>query len=254
MNVTICRDCWFAQFAGKLQIGCKLNRLDKFEKKLIETDTKSYFELKGYCSACRNTDWAYRQNMETDLVDTVYAEIDNKLTFGAVVCVGPTDKLHNIQSSVDSILEQTKMCSSLHIIVPNTNEDLLNSDLILIKGIKYLAEQNRLNWKVTFFNTTLTQYPDNINQYAAKSKDFYLCILEAGALLPENKLFRTISDGVNKDCKKTILVCSKETDDWVIVQSALYSKVANAANSNNIIEDIKLIAKEQKCPEMIIEI
>lgn len=54
---TSCQDCIFAIWDDNIQKGCKYNRLDKFEKELIN---KQYYKLNGICNICRNKEWQDR--------------------------------------------------------------------------------------------------------------------------------------------------------------------------------------------------
>ena len=77
MPKTLCRDCIFAVFDDSEQTSCEIGRLDKYHElgctELFEDNktNKKFFVIQDrYCMACRNLDWADKQDSENfyDLV------------------------------------------------------------------------------------------------------------------------------------------------------------------------------------------
>ena len=71
MPKTLCRDCIFAVFNDDEQTSCEIGRLDKYHEfgctELFEDNesNKKFFVIQDrYCMACRNQDWADKQDSE----------------------------------------------------------------------------------------------------------------------------------------------------------------------------------------------
>lgn len=80
MNTT-CEHCVFAKRQDGTQIGCELNRLDKFKSfNQAKLGDNGYYEINNFCNACRNVYWHehdYNKPMD-DLVQAVKQEIKPK--------------------------------------------------------------------------------------------------------------------------------------------------------------------------------
>jgi hypothetical protein len=104
---TTCESCLFSIKENHKQTGCKFNRLDKFEKELI--DDKFYI-LDGLCNSCRNINWYYHADhpdaTEEELINKCKEEMGLSYNFFILHLDGDS-----VQDVVDSVrfLESTKV-------------------------------------------------------------------------------------------------------------------------------------------------
>lgn len=118
---TLCEHCVFKQLdvSGK-QIGCDLNRLDKFETE----DRGNFKVVKNYCSACRNIYWksALGLTQKFDMIEMVKKEI--RLTYDIVLDIRDKN-LDELKLSINKIQSMKFKPEKVWILL-GTNKDCIS--------------------------------------------------------------------------------------------------------------------------------
>lgn len=106
---TPCRDCIFAIYDDKTQVGCKLGRLDLFRKAGIEPvecfdDEKEFYVIPNrFCLSARNPEWGKRFKEEYWEKLVFY---ETQIQYNVII-IAQNSTLEKIESTCNSFLSQT---------------------------------------------------------------------------------------------------------------------------------------------------
>ena len=130
---TSCSDCIFADYDGKTQTGCKVNRIEKLKARghqIIEAhdDDREFYVIKSVCSSYRKDEWG---EAFTDHVTQLQKELEVKLHIMLIVGDGykkgynlKDDEILKIFSHMEKtgqdLLDQTILPKTV-IVVNNSN-------------------------------------------------------------------------------------------------------------------------------------
>ena len=87
-TTTSCRDCVFSTKVGATQIGCELNRLDRFRERgtnVIEAedlDDNEFFVIYEWCNAYREKEW---KDLHNDPIKQIKKELSVKLGYIVII-------------------------------------------------------------------------------------------------------------------------------------------------------------------------
>ena len=108
---TKCKPCVFNESENGKQVGCQLNRLEKFKsinKAILDDD--GYYTIKTICNTCRGENWK-EQNNSFNLLTKVEDEIKIPLDFILL----NIDKTEDV---FDEIIESVNLCLNQKHIKP----------------------------------------------------------------------------------------------------------------------------------------
>ena len=108
MPKTLCRDCIFAMFDGEEQSSCNIGRLKKYQDLGVaelyedeETNKKFFVIQDRYCMACRNHDWAEKQEDED-----YYRLVKEEMKIKYLVIIFYNDNRDDLENTLTSLVEQ----------------------------------------------------------------------------------------------------------------------------------------------------
>lgn len=206
MIKTSCLHCIFKITDGQEQNGCELNRLDKYNKHLVD----GYYELDGYCNFCRNVYWDKAES--PDRVSEVKKEEHIKYSV-----------IYDFDGDKDALLLQS-LSSAAGENAPVDFVICYNNEInVSITDLYYEC-------RPLFNNTVITQsIDDEMNVYSAfelavkKAIGNYLYFIERGHEIDKNCVSH-LNSLVNDEAKTVYMVASK---DFVICYKPLFEKYAH---------------------------
>ena len=114
MSSTLCKNCIFADYDKEVQIGCKANRLEKFEQanipilELNEDNNESSLIVEGkVCVYYRNKEWMkskYEDKSEADILDIVKKEL--RIPYHVLLFVRKEDTVDSLKLRLSELENQ----------------------------------------------------------------------------------------------------------------------------------------------------
>lgn len=141
---TSCKDCYFAVWDDKQQIGCQVNRIQKYVDREIadKKDGNNFYTIQTFCNAHRTIEWAakYDNPLEmiaeqtTTTIDFIVVSIDQEL-----------DTVQKILSSFKNCCEQKLKPNSIVVLVRNASITYRDLD----KELSIMANLYDVPYKLT---------------------------------------------------------------------------------------------------------
>lgn len=215
---TTCESCVFAESYKGKQIGCQLNRLEMFDKEVVN----GFYVLKGICNACRNSKWAENKK---DLIEIVKKEMEVK-----VDVLFNNSSLNYIDNAIAFFQEQQITPTQYMVFLP------VNSDL----DPTNLFEKYKVKYQLTRFLEELTE-EDQIYHMMKRCKGEYCLILK-------DEPIRDYLSHLNRMSQNRELFALIENP---IVVSKLAYHACYTLSENNFIDKIKYKATSDLYPSLI---
>jgi hypothetical protein len=194
---TSCKDCVFATYENKTQVGCAFGRLDAYKRRFGKAavaaaydDDKEFFIVNGHACGAKRHCPPEPFNVQS-LVRHVRQELTAKVDF--VVMVKPGD---DIIKTVESIKAQTVPAFSV-VFLPESKDVSVPS---LHMGMREVAAG--MTWSVTSIKERAKDgsFPDRgrlLDLVTDKMKGHFYTVLSAGATVPPDfieKIDRAVTD------------------------------------------------------------
>lgn len=240
MIKTVCKLCKFAEFQDNKQVGCRHNRIEKFQKyevpvNLITEENKTFYEIEDICTYCFNKDsYNKTENAETKFYnitrfncDTIV--IDNK--------------------NEDFMKTYNKLLSSIHSAI--YEEIRPNKFIYVITSNPHLTPENRYQL-FDLVNDMLkgTSIKSSVSFMLSETVDFYDCLKSVFNKV-ESRYFSLFESGyqttydfnskLNKELNENLRYFSLfngfDDKNGVVISSDVYRELG--AYTNNIKEYIK---------------
>lgn len=222
---TLCQHCIFKIKENDIQIGCELNRLDKYEKQFID----NHFVLDGYCNHLRNVYWDKIDS--PDKIDEVKKECEIK--YGVI---------YHFDGNKELLLETLK----------SIRGEFEPSDFVVCfdENINVSIAELYLYCQPHFNNICITQSIDDeknfYNLYETaiqKVKSDYLYFIEPGEKI-DKKCLSQLNYLVNVQVKSVYLIvsssftmCYKKLFEKYSHLEYPMSKLHNAISENPKLKD-----------------
>lgn len=129
---TSCKECVFAEYIGKTQMSCSLNRLQQFRKNLVTVDDAydeedwEFCVIHRFCNAYRNRNWKENLKKDRDIKSAVEKEIEIQLDFVIIIPfdINPSTVYLKTSNTIKSIVGQTIRPVNLIFIGQKNTADL----------------------------------------------------------------------------------------------------------------------------------
>jgi hypothetical protein len=227
---TSCRDCIFAVYdRSKTQVGCKFDRIEKFEENganILGQDDgeKKYLVILGrFCTACRNKEWG--QNHSKRKWKSI-VEDKIKIRLDIIVHVWGQHTLPEIIQTVDSAYNQNPKPK---LVVIACEPDYNNVPIIDI--VSMIKLKNKGPWRVE-------KLPyDEASKFC---KSTYYAIFNAGYNIPED-FSSKLNKYINEDLKRFVAILPDENGNGLVVQQCGNSleEIFKKAEETNTLDLIK---------------
>ena len=222
---TACKNCLFAVYDHKTQIGCQLGRLEKYIERdeVIEAfdDEAEFYVIQGICNTVRQTEW----NNGVANIDKVMAEARPK--FDVYI------DSHNIsQGYAEEIIQFYDDVSETDFDVNWTvmaDVKLTQEERTMVAGVL-----RRINARVVEgvdLNFTLTEE-------ILKSRRAFSIMVDDMAVLDAN-IFNRIDTLLNEDLRKFVYYTLNDTHAVSNLSFHIYNKNLKSMNFVDIIENIR---------------
>ena len=236
---TACRDCTFAIWQDKLQVGCETGALDKYkqrgEKVWLETgNDKTFYMIENrFCVDGRGEEWRRKHEGKINLPLIVREE--NTLTCDLLVLTRGAALVGDIMKTYASVAAQELKPYGLGVI--------LNSKYVRPSQAVAVASQHKL-WWVQKVNEEGADDERCIDLAVDKCKGGFYCVVEAGFELPPN-FFASIDKAINDD-KDKFLALRPSNHRWngLVVQRYIHNALkGNTPMKLEQYDDGELIAE-----------
>lgn len=149
---TACKKCYFAEYEGDTQTGCKLGRIEKYREWdpncIVEAfdienhKHDNFYVVNGkFCNAMRKRDSKWAVEHQDDAVEKVREEI--KLKMAVIVYVGEGADIEAVQKTAESLKNQTLKPNRVLFI---NNQDSIHPGVLNASIWKVLG--NSVTWRI----------------------------------------------------------------------------------------------------------
>ena len=235
---TGCKDCVFAIYDGKTQVGCEFDRINKFKSVGLEVvesydEDREFYVIKNHiCNVGRLPAWA--QNKTGDLKEIALKESSVKYQF-ILIDKGDVD-VETLKEQVAKCLEQSVPPQAIHIIRYNSSKiSLLDMGQVLLRtnivwSIQDIVEEEQI---VDYYIDRL------LNKY------YYLHYVQQDLCNDiDPNISTALNDKINIEIAKFgLLIC----ENCVIVNANVFT-----ALRAGIFDQTLIHLMEDKCPGLIV--
>lgn len=213
---TSCKDCCFANWQDKTQIGCSLARLERFRSNgaevAVNTDEESgltHFVIKGReCVTWRDKDWVEKLDMGVVAQERALSECVVPVT--VIGYIGRRHKMYDVKRFIRAI--QSQEVKPKEII-------LLNCSCGNIKGpsISNLLDKLPITWK----NSTLVGEPtknEAVDSVIKKVSSTYYTLFNVN-YQPPKEFIKRINDSLLLRCERWILAKPNKAGEGLVVNT-----------------------------------
>ncbi len=196
---TSCKNCIFAIYENKMQIGCDHNRIEKFGSDVIEAydDDCEFFVINRLCNYYRPKFWNGGEKNITK------AEEESCLSFDILIDVNDVNETYYNQIK-SSIAKNIYPINKYKLYLFHDNNQT-TSQKILIKNLFDSLSDNKC---VLSIYSNQAEYLDSV---LSKSKNSYHFILNKLNVDKLEEIIKTSNNLVNIDLKKYIILDYKNT-------------------------------------------
>jgi hypothetical protein len=220
---TSCKECVFAEYEGKTQVGCSANRIIKFKNlnteqsvNVIEAydNDKEFYVINGFCNYYRSKKW------NDGIADLDKAKKESSLTFDLFVDCNSIDI--NYVNKIDTLLSTIDYdTNKLNVVLYHLNQ-FANQSKELVLSL-YNNHKKLLKISVCTNNNLF------LHESVLKSNSsFYIAINKNQCI--DSKTLTNINNLINDDIKKFIVVDDGGTK--IISNIAYKMQFLNTENSD----------------------
>lgn len=231
---TSCRNCVFAEYEDKTQVGCRLDMLEKYDEVLEAYDEeKEFFVINNmFCRRKRSEQWAKRFPA-SEWANQVERELEIKW-HPILFFTTPQELIR----SIDSIKQQS--IPPAHVTVINGFNSVVPSHKIT----KWLKGFN--SWRVQSIESSDVVKEDQIDLVIDTYKIPIYMVFDAGYQL-EPTLIQQLNNLINEEMLSFALITKKD-NTLKIIPTAIHEKFGGSSFGVALEEKIK-----QQCPQKILE-
>lgn len=219
---THCKGCVFAEYNGKKQVGCELNRIDLLnpEKTGKTKNGKFEFVFDRFCNTYRPKEWkkVLSKEEKKDLKQTVLSEVFPRI--GVFVFLDTTTTSSNAIKDLEYTIKQIKgqtRGTPRYIVVVNSGVEY-NEEIQALLATEFDFEETEYHILLSLAGQMDLFLIDEAFKHA---KNGWIFVTTSGEDVPEN-LFEKIDNRMNIDMKRLVLVKPYEKMNGTIFQSAIY--------------------------------
>lgn len=218
---TLCRDCVFAQWDGRTQVGCDWNRLDKFDevgtKIMGEEDKatgKQYFRICGrICNTCRHPT-TLKGVPARKWKEKVREEI--KVRIAMMVYVDSDEQEQDCIRTLESFRNQTATPHEIVVIYNNGGSEAPPAYAEWLSDVPTFWRVEQMRELGIGFGKAVDLTVDNKD-----TTSVYYTVCRAGYTYPINYV-ETIDKAINDDLDRFVLLLPDRDGDGLFAQVSLH--------------------------------
>ena len=219
---THCKGCVFAEYSGKKQVGCELNRIDILNPERTGETKNGKFEFvfNRFCNTYRPKEWkkVLSKEEKKDLKQTVLSEVFPRI--GVFVFLDTTttssNAIKDLEYTIKQIKDQTRG-TPRYIVVINPGVEY-NEEIQVLLATEFDFEETEYHIVLSIAEQADLFMIDEAFRHA---KNGWIFVTTSGEDVPEN-LFEKIDDRMNINMKRLVLVKPYEKMNGTIFQSSVY--------------------------------
>lgn len=242
MIKTTCKDCIFATWQDNKQIGCRFNRLEKFDQAYLTTFVDDHYEIKGICNYCRNKEWASKINIS--ILQQLQRETAIKLDI--IVINSQTDK-SCIEAQIKNIIHTIRK----NHILP---QSIIFSSIVSIDYKWYITIIEKyigVGIKYHVVNPFETNSPwDVLDICITRAKGHFIFSCYLNTKLDVSNVIDLMNQEYNDNCGKFLAIDSMNEIDGFVVQRSLAKLLGGSANG--CLRDKVLTLNSQQKANMVL--
>lgn len=225
---TSCKDCVFAEKEDKTQIGCSLNRIEKFKERGVfvveaeDLEENEFYVIESWCAAYREEPWL-------EGVEDIHAKVreEYQVRVGYLVIADEdsmTDYSIKLQKTLDSILAQSVSPSYMLMInkVPDKHVNVIQSTVKVADSIDF-------EYKITSMFEEGATDDEAIDEVFNKVKNGFYIVVKVGHEL-RSDLTEKLNQSVNEELLKVGYVDGYDGVNGRTTQAAIHKHL----NGNTI--------------------
>jgi hypothetical protein len=223
---TSCAKCVFAQYEGKTQTGCTLNRLKGFGDAVVEAydEEGEFFVVNGRrCVAYRPKDSEWATKHEGDPVAAVKAELALKLAL--IIPLPAQPSLHDLARTVESLKSQSKLPQEVFFV-----HDRGVSPKV-VHPFLWQSLGNLVTWRMVAVLSEDASEGEKVDAAvnAVKASGFYT-VVRPGFALPTDFVAQ-LDDALNERLERFCVLTPEESGNALTVQLAFHNHYLMRGNA-----------------------
>lgn len=165
---TSCKNCVFAEYKGKTQIGCELGRIENFGKDVVECmdEEKEFFIINRVCNAFhdRNSKWAeeHKENPEAAALKEAGVKV------AVIIYLGPDTTIEKLSATCESLMSQEQL--PFYVTFFDNQNKIKPAD---IHSIVWATIGNKITWRIA----TTTERTENGRVSKSRAVDIAISML-----------------------------------------------------------------------------
>ena len=237
--ISSCKGCHFAHKIGNTQVGCELNKIERFKEagaqiEEAEDDSEEFYIIDRFCSTYRDSNWGKNfSNARRQIL------IETSIPINMIILHRKDDSLEDLTVTLKDVAAQINKPISVSVVVQDGEINTFN---IRHKVHEHLDEADIGFYIITMLNenTELEMIDEAFN----KCKNGYYSVFTSGATIPKNFIER-INQAVNLDLDQLSMIRPKSNLDGLTVQCFVH-RFLNGNHKMSAQEKVELFAKETK--------
>jgi len=244
---TSCETCVFAEYQPSGQVGCEVDRLEKFHKQgRTELQPKGYYIIDGFCNMCRGPMWGEKHFGE-NLIAVAEKESQVQLDFVLLSVDDNVDTVvRRIPELVNSCLNQTVKPRNIIVVVKNAELQYQP----LYDSIQELTSIYEIPFQLVRVVESDATVQRCLNMGARKCKSLYFASFTLDGNISLT-LIDMLNQKINYEMQKPVMVESGRGYNHFIIQTGLY-KLLNRDPDTPVYDIVRDLAKDQDREEQIL--
>lgn len=235
---TACKYCYFAKYEGDTQVGCSLDRLDKFVNNgatIVDAydNEKNFFVIEGrLCSALRPKEWAAEFE---NPIEQVYKELE--LDIEVFIYADSETKNDDVFKTINSILASKLKIHKITII--DNFSQIKQSDLVI-----FFKKQKIWKWRIEQIVNKVETLEEalDLTVLTKKVNSTYMFVTKAGLQISDG-YFKHLDNLINVDLQRFVLDTSVVGPFFTLTN--LYKNVNGNKGEKFFLKVLELAAEQE---------
>lgn len=238
-----CKGCVFSNKIGITQVGCDLDKLDKFREsgiKVVEAhdDDEEFYIIERLCQFYRDKDWSKNNS---NLKKQVQKEVT--ISYGFIILHEHGKSLDDVRSTFKDIQVQGVDPKYVTLVVSKKEENPFNIRHVCHEHFDYPNVKQSIPFNVV---TMLDQDPTDlqmIDEAFEKSLNGYYIVFRSGEKIPSD-LTTKLNESVNTKLDQISMVRSRDDNMNGLTIQCVVHKFLMGNRPISIMEKIEIFAEE----------
>jgi len=240
-----CKGCVFSNKIGNTQIGCDLNKLDRFRESGINVkeaydDSEEFFLIERLCQFYRDDNWAENFS-EEGLHDQVNKEV--VVSCGFIIIHEEGKPLDDVRTTFKGIQSQKIPPRYVTLVVSKNEENPFNVRHVCHEHFDFPNVPENIPFNVV---TMLSEDPttlEMVDEAFHQSLNGYYIIFKSGQKIPED-FVENLNESINDRLDQVSMVRPKDEDMNGLTVQCVVHKFLSGNKPIPVTEKIEIFAEE----------